>query len=501
MPDQSTILSLPYILPSQAQKHVTHNEALRRLDVAVQLAVYNRTRSAPPALPAVGDRHIVAASATGDWAGRVGDVALFSDEGWEFYTPLPGWRAHVLDEAVTVVFDGSDWAAPGAGALNPSKLGVNTTANNTNRLAVAADATLLTHDGNGHQLKVNKAATSDTASLLFQSGFSGRAEMGLAGNNDFSVKVSPDGSTFQTALAADADSGVVRLPQGIQIGGGTEALPGIGFIGDLNTGIFRLAPNRIGLSCGGATKAALNALEFQIDVPVTGAAAQSSALDATEGRLMKVGAFGLGGDAVDVSDTAALDTVMPNLRLRVQSANVATVNGPAGAAGGVVDSYSYGSGYGVQIYLEISGSRRMFQRSYNGGWNDWVQIMDQRNVLGVVSQVAGLPTGAIVETGSNSNGSYTRWADGTQLCSLSFNRTLSISSGHMGGFRSSGTTWTYPAAFSQNPVVTASVQSLSAVSAIVSASTTSAATIVVTAVTSQASASRDFAAIATGRWF
>lgn len=65
MPDETTILSLPLILPAQAQKHVTHNEALVQLDLIVQLAVINRTLTAPPALPALGDRHIVAAGATG----------------------------------------------------------------------------------------------------------------------------------------------------------------------------------------------------------------------------------------------------------------------------------------------------------------------------------------------------------------------------------------------------------------------------------------------------
>lgn len=59
MSDASPILSLPYILPSQAQKHVTHNEALQRLDVLVQPAVLDRDRSAPPVAPAAGARHLV----------------------------------------------------------------------------------------------------------------------------------------------------------------------------------------------------------------------------------------------------------------------------------------------------------------------------------------------------------------------------------------------------------------------------------------------------------
>ena len=64
---------LPYLAAAQAQKHVTHNEALRRLDAVVQLAVLDATLAAPPASPDEGDRYIVAASATGAWAGQDGD--------------------------------------------------------------------------------------------------------------------------------------------------------------------------------------------------------------------------------------------------------------------------------------------------------------------------------------------------------------------------------------------------------------------------------------------
>ena len=58
--DQTPILALPYILPAQAQKHVSHNEALRLLDMLVQLAVQDRTRTSPPDHPTLGDRHITA---------------------------------------------------------------------------------------------------------------------------------------------------------------------------------------------------------------------------------------------------------------------------------------------------------------------------------------------------------------------------------------------------------------------------------------------------------
>ena len=59
MSDTTTKLLLPYILAAQAQKHVTHNEALRMLDGLVQLSVLDRNLTAPPASPADGDRYIV----------------------------------------------------------------------------------------------------------------------------------------------------------------------------------------------------------------------------------------------------------------------------------------------------------------------------------------------------------------------------------------------------------------------------------------------------------
>lgn len=211
MTDTSPILGLPYIQPSQAQKHVTHNEALRVLDVIVQLVVLDRTVSLPPAEAQSGDRYIVAAPGQGVWAGHEGEIAVLDGSAWIFVAPQTGWTAYVTAEGAQVVFDGADWLARDISAVDA--LGINAAADSFNRLSVASDAVLLTHAGAGHQLKVNKAAATDTASLLFQTGFSGRAEMGLAGNDDFSIKVSADGSTWVDALRIDAATGAVNLGQ------------------------------------------------------------------------------------------------------------------------------------------------------------------------------------------------------------------------------------------------------------------------------------------------
>lgn len=213
--DETTHLKLPYILAAQSQKHVTHNEALRALDALVQLSVLDKDLAAPPGSPAAGARYIVGAAPTGAWSGHAAHIAAYQDSAWAFYVPLEGWLAWVADENVLYAFDGASWIpAPGAsGSVNPvAMVGVNATADATNRLAVASPASLFNHDGAGHQLKINKASAGQTGSVLFQTGFSGRAEFGLAGDDDFQVKVSADGSTWKQAIVTDRSTGIVQFP-------------------------------------------------------------------------------------------------------------------------------------------------------------------------------------------------------------------------------------------------------------------------------------------------
>ncbi|WP_289043997.1 DUF2793 domain-containing protein [uncultured Aliiroseovarius sp.] len=214
MPDTSPILSLPLIQAAQAQKHVTHNEAIRILDILVQLAVISADDLAPPVAANEGDRHIVPAAATGVWVGKDHSIAWLQDGEWQFLAPQAGWRADVTNTGQQLRFDGAAWVDTAASTNNLELVGVNTAADAINKLAVSADATLLSHNGTSHQLKVNKADTSDTASLLFQSNWSGRAEFGLTGDDDFRIKTSPDGSAWNQAIVASGsgDVGIGKSP-------------------------------------------------------------------------------------------------------------------------------------------------------------------------------------------------------------------------------------------------------------------------------------------------
>ena len=208
--DETSLLKLPYIMPAQAQKHVTHNEALRMLDAMLHIRVEDSGRDEPPNSPAEGQRHLLGNAPAGAFAGQAGAIAAFQDGAWAFYRPRAGWVVWDAGQDALAVFDGEGWI-PAFGTQNLPGVGVNTAADGTNRLAVAGEATLLTHDGAGHQLKINKARPGDTGSLLFQTGWSGRAEMGLAGSDDFSIKVSPDGAAWYAALTADRASGTVTM--------------------------------------------------------------------------------------------------------------------------------------------------------------------------------------------------------------------------------------------------------------------------------------------------
>ena len=207
-------LSLPYIQQNQAQKHVTHNEGMRLLDGVVQLSVLSRAQTAPPANPVAGDRYILPSGATGAWAGFDDSLAHWEENAWRIIPPNEGWVAWDQNGLALLVFSQGQWTeATAADVERLDKLGLNTSANLTSRLAVSADATLLTHDTTGgHQLKINKDQPGDTGSLLFQTGWSGRAEMGLAGSDNFEIKVSPDGSNFHQALTVDRATGAVTLP-------------------------------------------------------------------------------------------------------------------------------------------------------------------------------------------------------------------------------------------------------------------------------------------------
>ena len=222
-PSLTPNLALPYLAAGQAQKHVTLNESLRRLDALVHLVFEDRDLAEPPAVPAEGQRYLVASGASGAWSGRSGTIAAFQDGGWLFYPPETGWIAWIRDEDALAVWNGAEWQDAGTGG-SPETLGIHATADTTNRLAVASEAVLFSHDGADSRVKINRAGGTDTASLVFQSAYSGRAEIGLAGDDRFRLKVSADGTSWANALEVDPATGEVSFPNSSLGGGGGSGI-------------------------------------------------------------------------------------------------------------------------------------------------------------------------------------------------------------------------------------------------------------------------------------
>ncbi len=315
MSDNTPQLTLPMIQPAQAQKHITHNEALVRLDGLVQMRIAGFDIDTPPSNPDDGQIFAIGTAPTDEWAGHSGKLAQRIGNGWEFLDPLEGWQGWDETAGQMRVYVNNTWQGLQTSTQNLGPVGIGASANTTNRLTVASDASLFNHAGNGHQMKLNKAQAGDTASLLFQSNWTGHAEMGLSGDTNFAVKISPDGSTWVTAFRADATT-----------------------------------------------------QELVVDLPLTGQSVQQSADDVTAGRLMRA-------------------------------------------------DWGYGPG----------------------------------NLVGSVAMSGTTPSGAVIEHGQTTTGTYVRWADGTQICwaqaSLSYDSASRLVYA-----------WVFPAAFfGAAPVVTAGI--------------------------------------------
>jgi hypothetical protein len=84
---------------------------LKRLGAIVCLSVKDRDLTSPPASPSAGDRYIIPSGATGAWAGKTNQIAVYIGGTWEYYVPKVGWLAYIEDEDKLAAYKSTGWSA------------------------------------------------------------------------------------------------------------------------------------------------------------------------------------------------------------------------------------------------------------------------------------------------------------------------------------------------------------------------------------------------------
>jgi len=208
--------NLPLIVPAQAQKYITHNEALMTLDGLTQLSVESRTETVPPEPAPDGAAYIIGPDAGGAWLNKAGQIAVRSDGGWRYIVPKDGYLAWCLSENILLAHRLESWdlASAGGNLDETDQIGVNATPSLHNRLVVSSPNCLFTFDeaqSGDARITVNKQNAASTASIVFQENYIGHAEFGLNEAHNFSLKTSTDGQSWEDALFLKTDNRYLGL--------------------------------------------------------------------------------------------------------------------------------------------------------------------------------------------------------------------------------------------------------------------------------------------------
>lgn len=200
--------NLPLLAPAQSLKYITHNEALQTLDVLLNCAVKQIDVQTLPETAVAGTRILLSNTPSLPLTNHANALASYDGEQWTFRLPKIGWRVYDTSSEQAYVFGGQNWHTESAAisgenqTLNNLKVvGIGAEADTTNVLLARGPASLF--DGSpSHRININREANTNTASLLFNTAYSGRAEIGLTGTGHdiFSIKVSEDGQAWKTAL-------------------------------------------------------------------------------------------------------------------------------------------------------------------------------------------------------------------------------------------------------------------------------------------------------------
>lgn len=102
------IAGLPEISESQSSKAITHNSALRQLEINFG-AIISRSLTTPPGSPAEGALYIPATGATGAWSGHANKIVQWANGGWNIYPPFQHQRVYSINDNSFIQYNGTTW--------------------------------------------------------------------------------------------------------------------------------------------------------------------------------------------------------------------------------------------------------------------------------------------------------------------------------------------------------------------------------------------------------
>ena len=199
-------LNLPLLRQGQLNKDITVNDALTLIDSLLNASLKTLTPfQSPPADLEEGDLILIAPNATESFEGKGGCIAFYNN-GWRFIKPREGLILWVRESKAMAVFNGEEFILQGGlhgGLENVKSLSINTQEDKNNRLSVCAPSSLFNAEEGDVRLVLNKSSDFATSSFIFQNKWQGVAEFGTIGGNNFILKVSPDGKTWNEVFEVD----------------------------------------------------------------------------------------------------------------------------------------------------------------------------------------------------------------------------------------------------------------------------------------------------------
>jgi hypothetical protein len=379
----------------------------------------------PPALPTDGDRYIVGTAPTGVWDGHAGDVAVYATDTWAFATPSDRWGVFVHDDAQFLLYNEGAWFLLAdldriTEILHEAETARDTILENDGFIAVSTD--LLGSDYIG---------TVANDLLLGASSLVKKVADSISNVNAVGDSIANVNSVAEALLVITAVNN--NKPN---INTVATSISNVNIVGGDIANVNAVAGNKTNIDAVNANKTNIDAVAgINMDVSTVAGisndveilASLSVEIQALADRVAKIDAL---HDKIAEMDalygrTAEIDALYARVS-KIDALNARTTEIDALYAQLSTIAEKENLSNKKSTLAENSETYYPNQKAVNDGLDTKTsksQIAYDNNAPGFIANT--LASGAIIERGSNANGEYVKFADGTMMCwrSIAFDFT------------------------------------------------------------------------------